>query len=663
MRSVSVIILTVMLAADPVSGQSLSQKLTPLIKSHRGVVAVTVRQLGGKRELFQFQGDKPMPTASLIKMAIMVEAYRQADAGKIDLDTRIVFRDSDKSPGSGVLAKHFSAGAQLPLRDLIRLMMVYSDNSATNMVVDQVGLASTNTAMKTLGLKETRVHSKVFLRETSIDLEKSRQFGFGRCTSNEVVKLLEGIYRDKVASRGSCQQMLMQMKKCTDGVKLRRFLPKGTVLAQKGGSVTGVRCSAGIMFTPGGDVAVCVLTNKNEDQRWIVDNAGSLLCAEVGRTVFRHYNPRFQATSRNTLRLGGSGARVKQLQISLNQHLPAEDSLVVDGEFGPVTKAALIKFQKKSKLVPTGVADKATLAAIKLPPPKKPKQTPIDPKKFNARKLKRQPADKLDGDPIVTCKAWVIADAKSGKVLWSHNSKSKLHFASTTKIMTAYVVLRYAQKHPEALKRLIVFSKRADNTRGSSSRLRAGERTTVGEMFYGLLLPSGNDAAVALAEHFGTKLTKGKIKDGSDSLPLFVAAMNRMAKELGMSQTHYENPHGLTNRKHQSTALDLAKLSHAALKLPGFRKYVGTRQHATAVTTSDGNKRVVVWRNTNRLLRRQGFNGVKTGTTSAAGACLVSSNSRDGRQLLCVVLGSACSTSRYTDSRNLYRWAWRKLDR
>ena len=125
-----------------------------------------------------------------------------------------------------------------------------------------------------------------------------------------------------------------------------------------------------------------------------------------------------------------------------------------------------------------------------------------------------------------------------------------------------------------------------------------------------------------------------------------------------MNATTYENPHGLTAERHQSTPRDLLLLAHAAYKLPRFSHYVATRQRGCTVVGTSGYRRHVVWKNTNRLLPLRGYDGVKTGTTSAAGACLVSSGRRGNRHLLVVVLGSASSRARYVDTRNLFRWAW-----
>ncbi len=176
-----------------------------------------------------------------------------------------------------------------------------------------------------------------------------------------------------------------------------------------------------------------------------------------------------------------------------------------------------------------------------------------------------------------------------------------------------------------------------------------------------MLLPSGNDAAVALAERFGGRFNPPETgADTSDPVIRFVAEMNRRAKTLGMNDTRFCNPHGLPAEGHQSTAADLLTLAQAAFQSTLFREYVDTRQRGCAVTSTAGYTRNVLWKNSNRLLGIAGYEGVKTGTTSAAGACLVAYGSARASELLVVVLGSATSDARYVDSRNLFHWAWRQ---
>jgi serine-type D-Ala-D-Ala carboxypeptidase (penicillin-binding protein 5/6) len=268
----------------------------------------------------------------------------------------------------------------------------------------------------------------------------------------------------------------------------------------------------------------------------------------------------------------------------------------------------------------------------------------------------RAPADRLDGPPFVTAKAWVVADGATGKVLWGDHEADQRPCASTTKVMTAWVVLQLAAADPKVLDEPVTFSDRAAGTTGSSSKLRAGDRLPARDLLHGMLLPSGNDAAVALAEHFGPRAGPADAP-GGDPVGRFVAAMNRHAADLGLQATTYADPNGLS-RLNQSSARDLAALACRVMKDDRFRSYVGTRRHRCEVTDKDGEKRAVTWDNINRLLAIDGYDGVKTGTTTPAGACLMASGRRGADHLIVVVLGSTSTDARYTDTRNLFRWAW-----
>jgi serine-type D-Ala-D-Ala carboxypeptidase (penicillin-binding protein 5/6) len=271
----------------------------------------------------------------------------------------------------------------------------------------------------------------------------------------------------------------------------------------------------------------------------------------------------------------------------------------------------------------------------------------------------KSPAERLDSPPVVSAKGWVIAEGKTGKVLWGQKEAEALTIASTTKIMTAVIVLRLASEDAKVLDETITFSEKAFKTSGSSSRLKLGEQVSVRDLLYGLLLPSGNDAATAFAEHFGPRLQPDGKKD--DPVAAFVAEMNRQAGALKMEETKYLDPHGLAANR--SSPRDLAKLAAHALKIKHFAQYVQTRRHQCTVVGPKDEKREVVWANTNRLLGIEGYEGIKTGTTTAAGSCLVGSGRREGDHLIVVVLGSTSNDGRYIDARNLFRWAWQQRER
>jgi len=279
-----------LLVAAPASAQTLDERIKPLIEAHAGQVTYAVRHLD-KGDSFAHQPDEPMPTASLIKFAVMIETYRQAHEKQIDLTKLVVLRDADKVPGSGILTSHFSAGTSMPLRDAVRLMIAFSDNTATNLVLDEIGLAATAKTMEDLGCPNTKIHSKVFKRETSVFPERSKEFGLGSTTAGEMVRLLELLHQRKLISPEASDAMKEHLLACDDKVKFRRLLPAEVKLAHKTGSVDEVRTDAGIIYSPAGPIALCVMTRKNADKSWTDDNAGDVLCAKIARVVYDDFNP------------------------------------------------------------------------------------------------------------------------------------------------------------------------------------------------------------------------------------------------------------------------------------------------------------------------------------------------------------------------------------
>jgi beta-lactamase class A len=270
------------------SPPTLESRLTPLIRAHKGKVAVAVKDLA-TGESFEFRADEPMPTASLIKFPVMVETYRQAAEKQVDLNKTLTLKTSDKVPGSGILTSHFSEGASFSLVDAVHLMIVFSDNTATNLVLEQIGLKSTAETMERLGYPNTKIHSKVFRRDTSVFPERSKQFGLGSTTANEMVRLCAAVWEKKVVSPEACEAMLKHLRACDDKDKFPRFLPPGTKVAFKTGSLDDTRTAAGVIECGRGPVALCVMTMDNEDHRWVVDNAGNRLCADVARAVFDYF--------------------------------------------------------------------------------------------------------------------------------------------------------------------------------------------------------------------------------------------------------------------------------------------------------------------------------------------------------------------------------------
>ena len=221
--------------------------------------------------------------------------------------------------------------------------------------------------------------------------------------------------------------------------------------------------------------------------------------------------------------------------------------------------------------------------------------------------------------PNVSAVSAVLTDSASGRVLYEKNANVRMPMASTTKIMTALVALEYGD--PDAT---VEVDPRAVGTEGSSVYLKAGERLALSDLIYCLMLASANDAAAAIAYAL------------AGGIPEFAALMNKKAAELGLFDTHFENPHGLDSKEHYTTASDLSRLTAYALKNKSFAETVSCN---SAIVESDTQRHTLF--NHNRLLRSyEGCIGVKTGYTKTSGRCLVSAAERDGLTLICVTLSA-----------------------
>jgi beta-lactamase class A len=280
-------------ADEPVS---LEARIAPLAKEHKGMIAVAVKNLRTGAEYY-LNADEPMPTASLIKLPVMVEAYWQNEEGKVSLDKTLKLTQDDKVPGAGVLTDNFSPGSTFALKDAVRLMITVSDNTATNKVLDEIGIAAPGKRMESLGLKHTKINAKVFKGSTtSIDPERTKRYGLGSTTAREMVQLLELIHKRKVVSAKACDEMLGILQKNQDNAMIVRFLPPGTSVAHKTGAVSNARTDAGIVSVRDPSdkkvkplFAICVLTNDNEDQRWLVDNAAQVTIGKIAKAAFDHF--------------------------------------------------------------------------------------------------------------------------------------------------------------------------------------------------------------------------------------------------------------------------------------------------------------------------------------------------------------------------------------
>ncbi|MBX6383853.1 MAG: D-alanyl-D-alanine carboxypeptidase [Microbispora sp.] len=241
--------------------------------------------------------------------------------------------------------------------------------------------------------------------------------------------------------------------------------------------------------------------------------------------------------------------------------------------------------------------------------------------------------------PSVTAREAYLVDATAKTVQFAKRETRRVPIASLTKVMTAYVV-RQEARLDDVVKITKADVRYAAAGGATTAGLRAGERLTVRELLYGLMLPSGADAAHALAERYGPGTAK------------FVAKMNAAARRLGMRDTRYANPDGLPSKAY-STARDQVTLSVAALRDPVIAQVAATRKRVVRKSALHGGH---VWRNTNDLLR-EGATGLKTGFTNQAGYCLSFSAVRNGHTYVGVLLGERSDKARLASARKLLDWA------
>ena len=244
-------------------------------------------------------------------------------------------------------------------------------------------------------------------------------------------------------------------------------------------------------------------------------------------------------------------------------------------------------------------------------------------------------------EPVLNSRAAIVIDRNSKTILFGKNENEKRKMASTTKIMTAILVIEHSD-----LSQLVSVSSKASVTGGSRLGLHTDDKISIENLLYGLLLCSGNDAAVALAETI------------AGDLPNFAQLMNSKASELGLVSTHFITPHGLDNDEHYTTAYELALIADYALQNDTFRKIVGSQSHTIVINNYPKNIS-----NTNELLGYlEGVYGVKTGFTNGANRCLVTSVKRGNIDIICVVLGADTKKDRTKDSISLINYIYNNFE-
>lgn len=263
---------------------ALDKRVRAEVTQFKGKVSLFARNLD-TGAVYELGGDDRVQTASTIKIAIMVEAFARVAEGKAKWTDELVLTKEKKVGGSGIL-QEFGDGLHLTFRDAVTMMMIMSDNAATNLVIDVLSADAINARMESLGLKETRLMRRVFGGGESAEGRKdeNKRFGLGRTTPREMVTLMERLERGEVASPAASKEMieLMKREQGTNGIWRELWrLPKAT----KSGALDALRSNVGIIYHPRGRIALAITCNEIPEVNWTVDNPALLLMSRLSEIL------------------------------------------------------------------------------------------------------------------------------------------------------------------------------------------------------------------------------------------------------------------------------------------------------------------------------------------------------------------------------------------
>lgn len=259
----------------------LHKALDAVATAHHGVLGYSVWNLDTGERL-SLRGDETFPTASLIKVPILVTLYDLVDRKELSLDDPLTVLKIDQVPGSGVL-QFMHSGMSLSVHDAAALMIVLSDNTATNLLLDRVAIRRVWQKMESLGLPHTKVHSKTFLRITSVAMDSSVKYGLGVSTPNEMAHLFQLLADGKAVNPAADSAMLDILRNNADGNSMQRTID-GMSVPHKTGATDSVRTECAL-FRLQSRVVACGFTKQNADTRWVVDNEGQVSLGKIGALV------------------------------------------------------------------------------------------------------------------------------------------------------------------------------------------------------------------------------------------------------------------------------------------------------------------------------------------------------------------------------------------
>jgi len=273
------------LAPTVVQAQStLDQQVKALVSSFKGKVSLFAKNLD-TGETYALNPDERVRTASTIKIAVMIEAFARVNEGKIKWTDEVVLTKEKKVGGSGIL-NELSDNLHLTLRDAVNLMMILSDNTATNLVLDALTADAVNARMESLGFKNIRIMRKVFGGGESAAGKdpENKKYGLGMATPREMVLVMEKLERGEIISPAACKEMLELMKREQGRNAIGRSLPE-VPMASKYGALDRLRSSIGILYTKKGKIAMAISCDDMPETIWSVDNPAYLLMSRLSEVL------------------------------------------------------------------------------------------------------------------------------------------------------------------------------------------------------------------------------------------------------------------------------------------------------------------------------------------------------------------------------------------
>jgi beta-lactamase class A len=280
---------------SPPAGAALQARLNAIARAHHGKVALFAQQLRTGQTV-AIDADEPVQTASVIKLPIMLEAFVQRKEGRLSFDKRLTLRAEDKVAGSGVLT-FMRPGLELTLEDAVVLMMDLSDNTATNMVIDQVSIAAVNARLARIGLKDTYLYKKVYRPAEGPVPPDQKKFGLGKTTAREMARVMEVVARCDLHDDDYCKRMLDIMRNQQFRYMIPRYLERSdtsettSAIADKIGELDDARNDVALVSTADGPIIISIFTWENRDTSWTADNEANITIAKLALAIVQAWAP------------------------------------------------------------------------------------------------------------------------------------------------------------------------------------------------------------------------------------------------------------------------------------------------------------------------------------------------------------------------------------